>query len=53
MSKDMKPEWSDSERPDIFSTTVRKGVETEAEAVVFQKSGRFKKRVPLDQLLKS
>ncbi|EIJ78792.1 membrane ATPase/protein kinase [Bacillus methanolicus PB1] len=44
MSRDMKPKWSDPERPDAFSSYVRKGVETEAEAAVFQKSGRFQKK---------
>jgi LAO/AO transport system kinase len=44
MSNDMKPEWSDPERPEVFSSIVRKGVETEAGAATFQKSGRFRKK---------
>jgi LAO/AO transport system kinase len=44
MNSDRKPEWSDPEEPDKFSSVIRKGQEQEGQAVSIQKNIRFQKR---------
>jgi LAO/AO transport system kinase len=45
MAKDHKPEWSDPNNPDSFSSIVRKGQEQEGQAVSIEKNIRFQKRI--------
>ncbi|XJZ26152.1 methylmalonyl Co-A mutase-associated GTPase MeaB [Bacillota bacterium Lsc_1132] len=40
----MKPEWSDPNQPDGFSSVIRKGSEQENKSFDFQKNVRFQKR---------
>lgn len=54
MDERMKPEWNDSDQPDVFSSFIRKGAEQEKNLPGFQKNIRFQKRktaeLPLDTL---
>ena len=43
MDADKKPEWSDPNEPDKFSSVIRKGQEQEAQATSIQKNIRFQK----------
>lgn len=44
MSEDKKPEWSDSEHPEFFSSVIRKGVARKEENVSIEKKLRFQKK---------
>ncbi|MFB6465891.1 methylmalonyl Co-A mutase-associated GTPase MeaB [Cytobacillus sp. Hz8] len=44
MNDDKKPEWSDPEHPESFSTVIKKGVIRKEEAVEIKKTSRFQKR---------
>lgn len=44
MAADRKPEWSDPNEPDNFSSMIRKGQEQEVQAASIQKNIRFQKR---------
>lgn len=44
MTNDKKPEWTDPEHPEKFSTVVRKGVEGVQTDEFYQKSVRFQKK---------
>ncbi len=41
---DKRPEWFDRKNPDLFTSVVRKGVETEHIDLTLVRNGRFKKR---------
>src|SRR5213080_273298 len=44
MTTDWKPEWSDPNQPDSFSSVVRKGQEQEGQTAAVQKNIHFKKQ---------
>ncbi|HJV18114.1 MAG TPA: methylmalonyl Co-A mutase-associated GTPase MeaB [Bacillales bacterium] len=44
MAGEMKPEWSDSDHPELCSSIVRKGAEQEGTQVTIRKNLRFQKR---------
>lgn len=44
MNGDKKPEWSDPNNPQNFSSVVRRGVEVPSEEIVGRKAGRFLKK---------
>ncbi|MEH7253184.1 methylmalonyl Co-A mutase-associated GTPase MeaB [Neobacillus niacini] len=44
MAQDMKPEWSDPNEPEKFSTVIKKGQELEGQPVAIEKNLVFQKR---------
>lgn len=44
MTTDWKPEWSDPNQPELFSSVVRKGQEQEGQTAAIQKNIHFKKQ---------
>jgi LAO/AO transport system kinase len=44
MSEDMKPEWTDPNEPEKFSTVIKKGQEQEGQPVVIEKNIVYRKR---------
>ena len=44
MAEDMKPEWSDPNEPEKFSTVIKKGQEQEGQPAAIEKNIVFQKR---------
>jgi LAO/AO transport system kinase len=48
MSEDRKPEWSDPNEPEKFSTLIKKGEEQEGQSIVIEKNIVYRKRESKD-----
>jgi LAO/AO transport system kinase len=48
MSEDRKPEWSDPNEPEKFSTLIKKGEEQEGQSIVIEKNIVYRKRQSKD-----
>ncbi|WP_419956198.1 methylmalonyl Co-A mutase-associated GTPase MeaB [Neobacillus niacini] len=48
MSEDLKPEWSDPNEPDKFSSVIKRGQELEGQPVTIEKNTVFQKRKSME-----
>ncbi|NYE04941.1 LAO/AO transport system kinase [Bacillus niacini] len=53
MSEDLKPEWSDPNEPDKFSSVIKRGLELEGQPVTIERSTVFQKRKSMEPTIEA
>lgn len=53
MSEDLKPEWSDPNEPDKFSSVIKRGQEQEGQPVTIERNTVFQKRMSMEPTIEA